>query len=494
MKNFINTRLQAHNNTKIMNNIKHNLRSIQSLNTDLNSTSNNYCFINDKTYKLNEENKIKLLQELKQQYKNDRLIHNEVFKKNNKRNLVDQGTWQEGVFTFSEQLVVDLKNGVYTLNDLSKVANDCLKDIAKAYGADIKAMFLHLDEKTPHFHFFITNFDKEKGFSLFNHFKKKEFLSGIQDIAAKHFSKLGMERGLSKEITTMNHKSINSYWRDKNIQVKQQNQQLLNGNKQLQKENDLLINHINRNNEILNILNGNKINITNEISNMDNKMKKSKELRKKVVKKTYMSNNKKKEIYKKIDNAQEQYRNNRKILVQQKNEIEEQEKIIQNNTNTIKTKKTLDFQKLDIQFNNDINKIINSSKTIFGFDKNNLINSIKEVLKKYTRYDILVNENEELIKEVTKQDTKIKTLVNRNDTLEDTNTNILIENQNIKINEKKLNTKVLNLEKEIEELKKENSKYKDFINKNDLVSNFDTYNVLEENKTKSKNNSNKFGR
>ena len=128
----------------------------------------------------------------------------------------------------------DIKNKKYTYNDLFKVANECLKEIVSVYDTKINYMVLHLEESSPHFHWSFSNYD-DMGKSLYFSNKNKEFLSKLQDIGFKHFKQLGMDRGLSKEVTGVNNQSINKYWRDKNIQQKQQNIVLNNQNKDLLK-------------------------------------------------------------------------------------------------------------------------------------------------------------------------------------------------------------------------------------------------------------------
>lgn len=237
MNNFINVRVQAHNHTKTYNSIKHNLRVIKSLSQKKLSTNDNYIMLDNKVIKITKENKKDLYKQLSTLYQNERLIHNEIYKKHNKRNLREcKSTWCEGVFTFSDQMVEDLKNKKYNLNDLTKIANECLKEIAETYNTQINYMVLHLDESKPHFQWSFSNYD-DKGMSLYFSNKNKEFLSKLQDIGFKHFQKLGMERGLSKEITNSNHIDINTYWRNKNIKEKQLNKDLKNVNLSLKDNN-----------------------------------------------------------------------------------------------------------------------------------------------------------------------------------------------------------------------------------------------------------------
>lgn len=219
MKNYINSRIQAHNNLKIFNAIKHNLRHTQNSLSQKNNHYN-YIFLDGKSIKITNENKKKLYTKITNEYKKDRAIHNELFLKNKTRNLKDDsGSWGEGVFTFSEQMKEDIKNKKYTFNDLSNIALECLKDYEEYLGIKTKFMILHLDEKTPHFQYFFTNFN-DKGASITHLNKTTDRLSPLQDIAHKHFGKLGIERGLKKDFTNSKHMSAAKYWQTLGVNLK----------------------------------------------------------------------------------------------------------------------------------------------------------------------------------------------------------------------------------------------------------------------------------
>ena len=228
MKNFINSRIQAHNNLKIFNAIKHNLRHTQ-ISLSQKNNHHNYIFLDGKSIRITNENKKNLYLDITNDYRKDREEHNEIYKKNNKRNLRETcGSWGEGVFTFSDQTKEDIKNKKYTFDDLSKIALECLKDYEAYLGIKTKFMVLHLDEISPHFQYFFTNFN-DKGASITNLNKTTDRLSPLQDIAHKHFGKLGMERGLKKDFTNSKHMSAAKYWKtlgvnlkDKTISLEQQ--------------------------------------------------------------------------------------------------------------------------------------------------------------------------------------------------------------------------------------------------------------------------------
>ena len=81
MKNYINSRIQAHNNLKIFNAIKHNLRHTQRSLSEENPNFN-YIFLDGKPTKITNENKKELYTKITSEYKKDRAIHNELFLKN----------------------------------------------------------------------------------------------------------------------------------------------------------------------------------------------------------------------------------------------------------------------------------------------------------------------------------------------------------------------------------------------------------------------------
>ena len=234
MNNFINVRLQAYNHTKQLNILKHNTRKIKSLSERENSNNPNFVVIGEDLFDLEDEGtKDILYKSLKNIYNKDRIKHNEKVYNRRGRNLTNQqSTWLEGVFTFSEAIHSDLGNK-YTKEELSKVANNCAQDLAKQLGVELRYLVLHMDETTPHFHFSIKNFD-DNGHSIFHKIKHKEILSKIQDLAHSHFGTLGMDRGISKELTGKNYQNIQNYYKSKQIELKSIIQGLQEDIKQIQ--------------------------------------------------------------------------------------------------------------------------------------------------------------------------------------------------------------------------------------------------------------------
>lgn len=387
MNNYINVRVQGHNNTKLVNSIKHNLRAISSLNKDLNTNNSNYIMLDNKLIKLDKTNIKHIYKQLHTLYQNDRSEHNEIYKKHNKRNLRENnGSWFEGVFTFSEQMKKDLKDKKYTMNDLVKVANDCLKEIASTYGAEIKYMTLHLDETSPHFHWSLNNFN-DRGLSLYNQNKNKDFLSNLQNIGFKHFSKLGMERGVSKEISSVNHKEINKYWRDKNIVMKQENKELNNVNLSLKNMNKKEENNLNELQKLSFTLKSEITSLNNDINDNKIKINDLKIERETISKDNTKSKEEKKILYSEITSKQKELR-----------ELNEDIKEV------IKSKK-----EVSNDLNNDINEIVNSSVSKVGFvnvvNVEKLQQHIRKILLKYLKLNTQINELKE-------KDRRIKELEN----------------------------------------------------------------------------------
>lgn len=253
MNNYINVRIQAHNHQKTYNSIKHNLRIIASLSDDLtnkekgiesdkdfNVDCTNYIYYNKDNLTndyaledINNANKRDIYNVINDSYKLYRKAHNEIYKKwNNNKNIRDRkSTWSEGVLTFSEKLKVDFEEGKITKEELMKVAIECVKDITQQYGesAKINYIVLHLQEKTPHFHFSFNNFD-DKANSLTHINRDTNFLSNLQDIAFKHFNKaFNMDRGVKKDASlgnTQNYKTIAQFHRENITQLKDNSKQL----------------------------------------------------------------------------------------------------------------------------------------------------------------------------------------------------------------------------------------------------------------------------
>lgn len=479
MNNFINVRVQAHNHNKTLNSIKHNLRVIKSLNEDELSKNSNYIMLDNKITKITKENKNDICKQLLTQYKEERKIHNEIYKQHNKRNLRDvKSTWCEGVFTFSEQMKEDIKNKKYNFNDLVNVANECLKEISSKYDTQINYMVLHLDETCPHLHWSISNFD-EKGMSLFHTNKNKDFLSQLQDIGYKHFSKLGMERGVSKEISGVNHKSVNKYWRDKNIQEKQINNKLKNVNLSLKDTNSKIENIINDKQNLVNTLDTQLNELQLFKINLDIDLDNTKKLRDDVKNDTNKSIEEKKRNYEDITKQQKQIRTLREVY----------------------TKKEKSIRDLKNEIIEDMKDILEKSKKLFGYDEEKLQQNILNKLSKYSSYKIKVKElettnnemkkikedNIKLVEHITKLEKKlddayeldkdksklIKDYMNREkEEKRFTNSEVANVTQKYENEVKELKSTIKQQKQKIDEISSINKDYEDFIVDNNLSEDF----------------------
>ncbi|RBQ26932.1 plasmid recombination protein [Arcobacter sp. CECT 9188] len=220
LKNYINVRVQSHNNDKIIGVMKHNLRNIKSLNQENNDINFFYDFDNNKWLEMNNVNKKNEYQKLSKKFKQDREEHTNLNMKKNGRNIQDkrQGSLFEGVFTFSEKIKEDLGNK-YSLKDLQQVSLSSLEQIAAKYKTQIRGLYLHMDETTPHFHFLMRNFNDED-MSLYFKNKNKKFLSELQDLVFENFKILGMKRGQKKEITKKTYKTTKRHKEELETQLK----------------------------------------------------------------------------------------------------------------------------------------------------------------------------------------------------------------------------------------------------------------------------------
>ena len=219
MKNFINVRVQSYNYKKQYDLLRHNFRHKKDSLSQINEKPNFFIGPNGKLLEIDNTNKKKIYDIVSKEYQKDRTKHNEIYKAKHKRNLRDfQATWTDGVLTFSEAIHQDLGNK-YTQEDLIKVATSCANDIAKKYGTQLIYLTLHMDETTPHFHFSLKNYD-ENGLSLWKKNQNKEFLSQLQDIAFEHFKTLGMNRGISKDITNKRYETIQKYHVRKEMELR----------------------------------------------------------------------------------------------------------------------------------------------------------------------------------------------------------------------------------------------------------------------------------
>lgn len=212
MNNFINVRIQSVSQNRLENNLVHNVRAKQSRN-DINDNVNYLYKLEGQSYNRIElvgEESQNSLQELKAQYKQDREKHKKLYYDRAKYKMEENnGSWLEGVITFSEAIKHDLGNK-YTTQDLEERAIKIVNEIANYFNVEPKSVVLHLSETTPHFHFYLQNFD-DVGRSITHMFKSKKHFSHLQDIAFKHLQDLGMQRGIKKEVSFHRHQETKDY-------------------------------------------------------------------------------------------------------------------------------------------------------------------------------------------------------------------------------------------------------------------------------------------
>lgn len=176
------------------------MRKVKSLNT----ISDLYnIMINPKNGELIELNDKDLINDYYNTYvkgyKIDRQIHdNNHLESKGRIARTFHSSWAEGVITFSEQLLHDLKNKKFSEEDLCKAAHTTVNDLCEQMGTTPVQIVYHRDESTPHFHYFFRNFDDNGSSICFNN-RTRDKLSILQDIVHKGFAKFGFDRGIKKD-------------------------------------------------------------------------------------------------------------------------------------------------------------------------------------------------------------------------------------------------------------------------------------------------------
>lgn len=200
MNNFINVRIKPYHHHKEQNDIKHNLRNC-NMQSQIDNPKYENVFINYQS-----EHPLKIL-------KKWRAEHNEKYKNRRHENLTNSNsTLLNGVITFSEAIHKDL-DSKYSKSEWEKTCQEAIEEIAEYLDSEIMYITFHYDEKTPHVQYHLKNYDSE-GHSIFYKNRGKEELSKLQDIGFKHFQKLGMDRGLKKEITNKTHQTTQQYYKN----------------------------------------------------------------------------------------------------------------------------------------------------------------------------------------------------------------------------------------------------------------------------------------
>ena len=226
---YINVRFESMNNNKIINEIKHELRSVKI--SSVKNVNDNYLFLDGKItkFKMGDKNNKIISKKFIDNIPNIENKHRKLLRKNFNQSLNKKrvNSLNSGVLTFSDNInnqdmdqVFDI--GIKTINEI------CKKLDVKLY-----YITLHMDEKgLPHFHYLTDNFDSQG--KTINPKRNKDMGSMLQDMGAKYFSELGFKRGISKSISGKKHLSIQEYqdYQDtkKELQeMKEQQETLLNG-------------------------------------------------------------------------------------------------------------------------------------------------------------------------------------------------------------------------------------------------------------------------
>ena len=418
MKNFINVRVQSYNYKKQYDLLRHNFRHKKDSLSQINEKPNFFIGPNGKVLEIDNTNKKKIYDIVSKEYQKDRTKHNEIYKAKHKRNLRDfQATWTDGVLTFSEAIHQDLGNK-YTQEDLIKVATSCANDIAKKYGTQLIYLTLHMDETTPHFHFSLKNYD-ENGLSLWKKNQNKEFLSQLQDIAFEHFKELGMQRGISKDITGKKYETTKNYHIRKEMELRDK--------------------------------------VLNTQANYDKLQKEVEKDLKSLYTEVNLKKNEVKDLRSNYDRTSQEYKNLTIVFKQ----LQQEEKTLREKVRELKEIDNLDNYLKDLK--QDIRKIVNSNVEqvdpligsirleVVDINKmyRELVSKISEPLhskvKEVEEKDKIIKEQSDLIlikdKEIAQKDTKIKDLTQTTKQLESA---FMVNYKQLEAMKKDFKTKVAN--------------------------------------------------
>lgn len=373
---------------------------------------------------------------------------------------------------------IKLKKEFNTINDTLKpgfniqlfneIGLKTFKELEEKLNIKILYSTLHLDEKTPHFHFEFENFARDKNGIISNKGKAiftrtnsknldntqdnniKNIGKTLQDLAIKYYKDYGILRGKSKEESLKidskyTYKKQSDYWNEKIEEDKQISKDLSFFYKQLEVdkqkeikeleeiEQNLLYKNLDldkKNNDELKLYEDNLILKKNDISSKYNKEIKSIEISKDLELKTIQNELSLLKINSSdtiqiLKDLRMFLSKNQKIQVDTKKLIysifsNNQDELRNLNKDIIKQKKEINsIDKFDKFYDNKINEIIAKSKKFLSFDtqllKDNLFNEIRHILDTeyvFKELDILKNEvkNKDLEIEKLKNEVKNKEL------------------------------------------------------------------------------------
>ncbi|HBR4764302.1 TPA: plasmid recombination protein [Klebsiella pneumoniae] len=113
------------------------------------------------------------------------------------------------------ELILTASKEFFTNDNLESWINTQMDYLKSEFGENCVNAVFHGDEQTPHIHAFITPIQKlDNGkFKLNNKGYMKDYAT-MQNIYYEHNSKLGLERGISKDLTQADYKSVKEFYSD----------------------------------------------------------------------------------------------------------------------------------------------------------------------------------------------------------------------------------------------------------------------------------------
>lgn len=129
----------------------------------------------------------------------------EEYKKSHGRSMTKNFVpFIEGILAFSPE---PFASESFDMEEWKGRCLDFAADLAKSQNARMVYISFHFDETTPHAHYMMENFDKNKKTTWQRTFGKQQCRE-LQDRAAEHFFEMGFSRGESKSITGNEHKNL----------------------------------------------------------------------------------------------------------------------------------------------------------------------------------------------------------------------------------------------------------------------------------------------
>ncbi len=204
MKNYVGVRIETKNNSVSLNNFKHNLRTLETAgqinNNDNILIINNQIIYDNESIKNEYINLVKIREEIIQE-------HETIYKENNRNRKLPNHTSSvgEGVIYFSELIKDKQMTDSNFTNNFTGLAEKASEEICRRLKTKPIYISIHLDEKTPHFHFHFKNFD-DKGKSLTSKIIQEH---KIEEIDEDRYNRLNKEYNEKVEILTFDENGEN---------------------------------------------------------------------------------------------------------------------------------------------------------------------------------------------------------------------------------------------------------------------------------------------